>query len=78
MPLIDIFAPAGLFVDMRKLATEAARLGMSIEQVPGLPLFRKNNACFVHELPTDAISDAGGDANDVRKMRIDAKRARKR
>jgi hypothetical protein len=39
---------------------------MIIEQVPDIPLFRKNTAAFVHELPGPAISNVEGDSNYVR------------
>jgi phenylpyruvate tautomerase PptA (4-oxalocrotonate tautomerase family) len=39
---------------------------MRIEQVPDIPMFRKNTAAFVHHLPTSAISNVDGDTNYVR------------
>jgi phenylpyruvate tautomerase PptA (4-oxalocrotonate tautomerase family) len=39
---------------------------MRWEKVPELPLFRKNTAAFVHDLPADSISNVDGDAGYVR------------
>lgn len=66
MPMIDIYAVAGTFADTRKLAADAAALVKSVEQVPDIPMFRKNTAAFVHELRATAISNVDGDSNYVR------------
>jgi phenylpyruvate tautomerase PptA (4-oxalocrotonate tautomerase family) len=66
MPMIDIYAVAGTFTNTKKLATDAAALVKSVEQVPDIPMFRKNTAAFVHEMPAAAISNADGDSNYVR------------
>ncbi|HET7888182.1 MAG TPA: hypothetical protein VFL62_18320 [Bradyrhizobium sp.] len=66
MPMIDIYATAGTFGDPHALAKEAAAIVKSIEQVPDIPMFRKNTATFVHELAPGAISNADGDSNYVR------------
>jgi phenylpyruvate tautomerase PptA (4-oxalocrotonate tautomerase family) len=66
MPMIDIYAAAGTFSDVKKLASDAAALVKSVEQVPDVPMFRKNTAAFVHEMPSTAISNVDGDANYVR------------
>src|SRR6202521_1617801 len=66
MPMIDIFAAAGTFGDIKKLAADAAALVKSVEKVPDIPMFRKNTAAFVHEMPADAISNVDGDSNYVR------------
>lgn len=66
MPMIDIYAAAGTFADTTKLAADAAALVKSVEQVPDIPMFRKNTAAFVHEMPPGAISNVDGDANYVR------------
>lgn len=66
MPMIDIYAAAGTFPDIKKLATDAAALVKSVEQVPDIPMFRKNTAAFVHEMPAAAISNVDGDNNYVR------------
>ncbi len=39
---------------------------MTVEQVPNIPMFRKNTAAFVHELPADAVSNVDGDSTYVR------------
>ena len=66
MPMIDIYATAGTFSDPHGLAQEAAATVKSIEQVPDIPMFRKNTAAFVHELKAGAISNVDGDSNYVR------------
>ena len=66
MPMIDIYAAAGMFGDTKKLSADAAALVKSVEQVPDIPMFRKNTAAFVHEMPTAAISNVDGDSKYVR------------
>jgi len=66
MPMIDVYATTGTFKDPRTLAKELAETLMKIEQVPNIPMFRKNTAAFVHELPNDALSNVDGDGNYVR------------
>src|SRR4029077_20979668 len=66
MPMIDIYAAAVTFPNIKKLATDAAALVKSVEQVPDIPMFRKNTAAFVHEMPAGAISNVDGDSNYVR------------
>ena len=66
MPMIDVYATAGTFVDKNKLAQDLANAVMKWEGVPPTDLFKKNTAAFVHELPSDAISVAAGDNNYVR------------
>ena len=66
MPMIDIYAAAGTFPNINKLATDAAALVKSVEQVPDTPMFRKNTAAFVHEMPATAVSNVDGDSNYVR------------
>jgi len=66
MPMIDIYAAAGTFADIKKLSADAAALVQSVEQVPDIPMFRKNTAAFVHEMPAAAISNVDGDSNYVR------------
>ena len=66
MPMIDVYAAAGIFADTHKLATELATAVMTVEQVPNIPMFRKNTAAFVHELPADALSNVDGDSTYVR------------
>jgi phenylpyruvate tautomerase PptA (4-oxalocrotonate tautomerase family) len=66
MPMIDAYASAGTFADTHKLAVDLASTLMRIEQVPDIPMFRKNTAAFVHELPSDALSNVDGDSSYVR------------
>ena len=66
MPMIDIYAVAGTFADIKKLSADAAALVKSVEKVPDIPMFRKNTAAFVHEMPAAAISNVDGDSNYVR------------
>ncbi len=66
MPMIDVYAEAGTFADPHRLATDLATAVMTIEAVPDIPMFRKNTAAFVHDLPTGAISNVDGDSNYVR------------
>jgi phenylpyruvate tautomerase PptA (4-oxalocrotonate tautomerase family) len=66
MPMIDIYATAGTFSDPHALAKDAAATVKSIEQVPDIPMFRKNTAAFVHELKAGSLSNVNGDTNYVR------------
>ena len=66
MPMIDIYAVAGTFPDVKRLATDAAALVKTVEQVPDIPMFRKNTAAFVHEMLASAIANVDGDSNYVR------------
>lgn len=66
MPMIDIYAAKGTFADPHKLAIDAASIVKTVEQVPDIPMFRKNTAAFVHELPIEAIANVDGDSNYVR------------
>jgi phenylpyruvate tautomerase PptA (4-oxalocrotonate tautomerase family) len=66
MPMIDIFAAKGTFADPHRLAMDAAAAVKAVEQVPDIPMFRKNTAAFVHELPGEAIANVDGDSNYVR------------
>ena len=66
MPMIDIYAVAGTFADIPKLAKDAAALIKAVEQVPDIPMFRKNTAAFVHEMPAGAIANVDGDDKYVR------------
>ena len=50
MPMIDAYAAAGTFTDKHQLAVDLATAIMTIEQVPDIPMFRKNTAAFVHDL----------------------------
>jgi phenylpyruvate tautomerase PptA (4-oxalocrotonate tautomerase family) len=66
MPMIDVYARAGTFPSTHQLAADLARILMEIEGVPDIPMFRKNTAVFVHELPDENLSNVNGDSNYVR------------
>ena len=66
MPMIDVYAVAGTFGDPHALAQRLAAALMTIEQVPDIPMFRKNTAAFVHELPSSSLSNVDGDISYVR------------
>jgi len=64
--MIDVYAGAGTFADKHTLARDLASAVMRWEKVPPLPLFAKNTAAFVHDLPRESISNVDGDSNYVR------------
>ena len=66
MPMIDVYATAGTFPDPHALAAQLAATLMGIEQVPDIPMFRRNTAAVVHELPAASISNVDGESNYVR------------
>jgi phenylpyruvate tautomerase PptA (4-oxalocrotonate tautomerase family) len=66
MPMIDVYAAVGTFGDSHALAKTLATELMTIEQVPDIPMFRKNTAAFVHELPSSGMSNVDGDSTYVR------------
>ncbi|MDQ1131172.1 tautomerase family protein [Microbacterium sp. SORGH_AS_0888] len=66
MPMIDLYAAAGTFADPHAVAKAAAAAVKDVEGVPDIPMFRKNTAAFVHELPVGAISNVDGDSDYVR------------
>ena len=66
MPMIDVYAAAGTFGDQHALARKLATELMTIEQVPDIPMFRKNTSAFVHELPPSSLSNVVGDSTYVR------------
>ena len=66
MPMIDVYCAKGTFADPHALARDLAAAVMKWEKVPRLPLFLKNTAAFVHELPATSISNVDGDSNYVR------------
>ena len=66
MPMIDVYAAEGTFADPHALAQSLATELMTIEQVPDIPMFRKNTAAFVHLLPASALSNVDGDSTYVR------------
>jgi hypothetical protein len=45
--MIDIYASEGVFADGQKLTKAAAAIIMDVEQVPDIPMFRKNTAGFL-------------------------------
>ena len=66
MPMIDVYAASGTFTDKHRLARDLATAVMTIEKVPDIPMFRKNTAAFIHELPADSLSNVDGDNSYVR------------
>jgi phenylpyruvate tautomerase PptA (4-oxalocrotonate tautomerase family) len=66
MPMIDVYATEGTFKHKHELARDLAKAVMRWEQVPEIPLFFENTAAFIHDLPSDAISNAAGDSGYVR------------
>src|SRR5690348_15440875 len=66
MPMIDVYARSGTFTEKHQLAVDLATTLMKIEGVPGIPMFRKNTAAFVHELPGNGFSNVDGDNSYVR------------
>jgi phenylpyruvate tautomerase PptA (4-oxalocrotonate tautomerase family) len=66
MPMIDVYATSGTFKDPKTLAQNLAETLMKIEQVPNIPMFRKNTAGFVHDLPDGTLSNVDGNGNYVR------------
>src|SRR5258708_10294226 len=66
MPMIDVYARAGTFPDTHRLAVDLATAVMTIEQVPNIPMFRKNTAAFVHDVPADSLANVDGDNTYVR------------
>lgn len=66
MPMIDVYATTGTFADKHQLAIDLASTVMRVEQVPDIPMFRKNTAAFIHELPEGDLSNVDGDTGYVR------------
>lgn len=66
MPMIDVYAAVGTFTDTAQLAKDLAAAVMAVEGVPDIPMFRKNTAAFVHDLPATAIANVDGDSTYVR------------
>src|SRR4029077_5858039 len=66
MPMIDVYAATRTFNDEHALAQSLATELMTIEQVPDIPMFRKNTAAFVHDLPSSGLSNVDGDTSYVR------------
>jgi hypothetical protein len=55
--MIDVYAVAGTFAQPDALAGRLAETLMRIGEVPNIPLFRKNTAAFVHEIPATSDSN---------------------
>ena len=66
MPMIDVYAAAGLSATSTRSPVTWHGTLMTIEQVPDIPMFRQNTAAFVHELPADSLSNVDGDSTYVR------------
>ncbi len=66
MPMIDVYCAPGTFADAPGLAQALAAELMRIEEVPDIPIFRRNTAGFVHELPGGAIANVDGVGDYVR------------
>lgn len=66
MPMIDVYAVDGTFTDPRALAQRLAATLMGIEEVPALPMFRKNTAAFVHALSDGSLANVEGEGDYVR------------
>ena len=66
MPMIDVHAAEGTFMDKHMLAQHLAQAVMRWEQVPEIPLFSDNTAAFIHDLPAEAIANAVGASNYIR------------
>jgi phenylpyruvate tautomerase PptA (4-oxalocrotonate tautomerase family) len=64
--MIDVYAAAGTFPDAAQLARDLAAAVMAVEGVPNIPMFRKNTAAFVHDLPATALANVDGDSTYVR------------
>jgi hypothetical protein len=62
MPMIDVYSASGTFGDPHALALALASELMAIEQAPDIPMFRKNTAAFVHEMPSGSLSNVDGDS----------------
>jgi phenylpyruvate tautomerase PptA (4-oxalocrotonate tautomerase family) len=66
MPMIDVYSAGGTFRDPHALAQALATELMTIEQVPDIPMFRKNTAAFVHDMAPSSLSNVDGDGTYVR------------
>jgi phenylpyruvate tautomerase PptA (4-oxalocrotonate tautomerase family) len=66
MPMIDVYAANGTFPDTARLAKDLATAVMTVEEVPNIPMFRRNTAAFVHDLPAATFANVDGDSNYVR------------
>ena len=64
--MIDVYAAIGTFPNAAQLAKDLAAAVMAVEGVPDIPMFRKNTAAFVHDLPATALANVDGDSTYVR------------
>ena len=64
--MIDVYAAIGTFPDAAQLAKDLAAAVMAVEGVPNIPMFRRNTAAFVHDLPATALANVDGDSTYVR------------
>ena len=64
--MIDVYAAVGTFPDAAQLVKDLAAAVMTVEGVPNIPMFRKNTAAFVHDLPSTALANVDGDSTYVR------------
>jgi phenylpyruvate tautomerase PptA (4-oxalocrotonate tautomerase family) len=64
--MIDVYAAEGTFSDPHALTQSLAAALMAVEGVPDIPMFRKNTAAFVHEMPPASLSNVDGDSTYVR------------
>src|SRR5260370_1183202 len=64
--MIDVYAAIGTFPDTAQLARDLAAAVMAVEGIPDIPMFRKNTAAFVHDLPAAALANVDGDSAYVR------------
>jgi hypothetical protein len=66
VPMIYVYAAIGTFPNTAQLARDLAAAVMAVEGVPNIPMFRKNTAAFVHDLPATALANVDGDSTYVR------------
>jgi hypothetical protein len=59
--MIDVYAAAGTFSDKHRLAQDPAKAVMNWENEPSINLLKKKTAAFIHDLPSDAISNVAVD-----------------
>ena len=52
--------------NLRRPRRKRVRPRRRIREVPDIPMFRKNTAAFVHELPDDSLSNVDWDSTYVR------------
>jgi phenylpyruvate tautomerase PptA (4-oxalocrotonate tautomerase family) len=64
--MIDVYAAIGTFPDTAQLTKDLAAAVMAVEGVPNIPMFRKNTAAFVHDLPPTSLANVDGDSTYVR------------